>query len=497
MLGRPAHRRAADPLPWALVRLALGRIGVRRQTLVVCHDVAIAVLSLPVAFMLRESAVVLPPARLAYVLPGLPLMAAAALVSILVFASYRAVWRYMGVPEIVRLAQFAALAVLLFQVGQFLIDRLEGMPRSIPPLQFLVMMFLMLASRITYGELLRRAEAGTDRPPANPILLVGSGDGAALLIRMLEFRRHPEFEPVGILCDQISTHRSVAGVPVLGDLADFERVIANLRVQGMPPAQIVVTRPHHELGYESIDALIDKARMAGIKVADLPDIMRLKGEVPTGEATDREPLAEHVYSRLKRAFDVVVSLAVLVGLAPLIGVAALAVAVFIRRPVLFTQVRPGLGRRPFKLFKFRTMQDPHDKNGRLRTDEERTSLAGRILRRSRVDELPQFWNVLLGDMAIIGPRPLLRADLDAMPDHGRHRSRTRPGITGWAQVNGGHQLSAEEKLALDLYYIENASFALDARIIWRTAMMMLLGEKRNPAAIVAARSRVQRTREAT
>ena len=486
-----APKEATTPPGARITRLAR-RFGAARQSLVVAHDVTIATLALPIAFMLRESSVILPTGRLDYVLSALPLMALAALASTLLFGSYRAVWRYMGVPEIVRLAQFAAIAVLLFQVGHFLVDRLDGMPRSIPPMQFLVMMFAMLASRIAYGELLRWSEAAPTTRPAEPILLVGSGDGTALFIRMLGFRRQPDFEPVGILCDQVTTNRSIAGVPVLGDLADFERVAANLEVQGMAPAKIVITRPHHEFGpdnasgYAATDALIEQATARGIEIADLPDLMRFKDETPVSEPITRETLAADVYPRLKRSFDVLVSAAVLTTFAAFIATAALAVALFIQRPVMFVQVRPGLARKPFKLYKFRTMQDPVDSNGNHRTDAERTPLAGRILRRTRFDELPQFWNVLTGDMAIIGPRPLIRSDLDAMPDRGEARCRTKPGITGWAQVNGGHQLTHDEKLALDLYYLENASLTLDAQIVWRTVMMMLFGEKKNHRAIERA-----------
>ncbi len=100
--------------------------------------------------------------------------------------------------------------------------------------------------------------------------------------------------------------------------------------------------------------------------------------------------------------------------------------------------------------------------------------------------MPQFWNVLMGDMAIIGPRPLIAADLDAMPDKGEARCRSRPGITGWAQINGGHQLTPEEKLVLDHYYSEHASLRLDAKIIWRTIVMMLFGDKRDDKSINAA-----------
>jgi lipopolysaccharide/colanic/teichoic acid biosynthesis glycosyltransferase len=487
MLDRAAVTERASQRPGggrARLAAVLQRLDANRHMLVIMHDVAIAVLALPAAFMLHENALLLPARRVEYILSALPLVAVSALVASLLIGSYRAVWRYLGIPEIIRVAQMALAAVLIFQLGQFFVDRLEGMPRAAVPLQFLIMLFLMLASRIFYGEVLRRTEGGVG-VFGKPALLIGSGDGAALFIRLRQLAGQHEFEPVGILCDQVATNRSIAGVPVLGDLADFDRVVANLRVQGMPPAVIVITRPHHEIGYTAVGGLIEKATALGINTAELPDLMRFKGDIRDSLAPPM-PATITVYPKLKRVFDIVVSAGVLIFTFPLLAIAAIAVAVFIQRPVLFVQVRPGLARRPIKLVKFRTMRDPLDVRGNRLTDAERTPFVGHILRRTRLDELPQFWNVLIGNMAIIGPRPLLSIDLEAMPDQGESRCRTRPGITGWAQVNGGHQLTPEEKLALDRYYIEHASFQLDARIVWRTVMMMLFGERRDDEAIATA-----------
>lgn len=480
--------KAQEPSRGSRLRMAFKRFDANRQVLVITHDVAIAILALPIAFLLRENDLILPSKHVAYIISTLPLLAICAVVATLLFGSHRAVWRYLDIPEIIRLAQMALFAVLIFQLGQFFVDRLDGMPRSVLPLQFLVMMFLMLTSRIAYGAVLRRTESAAGSP-GKPVLLIGSGDGAALFIRLHQLGGQDDFEPVGILCDKLSTNRRIAGVPILGDLADFDRVVANLRVQGMPPAVIVITRPHHELGYTAAETLINKAAAVGITTAELPDLMRFKNDTRNAlrdSLTPPLPSVVTVYPRLKRAFDIAVSAGVLVVTAPVLIIAAIAVALFIQRPVLFVQLRPGLGGQPFKLLKFRTMRDPLDAEGNRLTDAERTPLAGRILRRTRLDELLQFWNVLMGDMAIIGPRPLVVSDLDAMPDKGEARSRSRPGITGWAQVNGGHQLTPEEKLALDLYYSEHASLRFDAKIVWRTIMMMLFGEKRDDQAITAA-----------
>jgi lipopolysaccharide/colanic/teichoic acid biosynthesis glycosyltransferase len=164
----------------------------------------------------------------------------------------------------------------------------------------------------------------------------------------------------------------------------------------------------------------------------------------------------------------------LLVLMPLVGLIALLVLVDQGSPILFRQVRPGRGNRPFTLYKFRTMRDPCDGRGGPLADPERTSFLGRVLRRTRLDELPQLVNVLRGDMSFIGPRPLLPRDL---PARASARIAIRPGITGWAQVNGGQHLSAEEKVALDAWYIRHAGPLLDLRIIGRTLKMMVRGEE--------------------
>jgi lipopolysaccharide/colanic/teichoic acid biosynthesis glycosyltransferase len=143
----------------------------------------------------------------------------------------------------------------------------------------------------------------------------------------------------------------------------------------------------------------------------------------------------------------------------------------------------------FMLHKFRTMRDPMAPDGHLRSERERLTAVGEFLRRSRLDELPQIWNVVVGDMALIGPRPLLTTDLIGIdPAILRERFAVRPGITGWAQVNGGKQLTPEQKISLDLYYIHNASPALDAKIVIETLRMMLFGERVNSSEIRRAQA---------
>jgi lipopolysaccharide/colanic/teichoic acid biosynthesis glycosyltransferase len=166
-----------------------------------------------------------------------------------------------------------------------------------------------------------------------------------------------------------------------------------------------------------------------------------------------------------------------VFVAPLAIVVGLAVRGTMGKPVFFVQQRSGQGGRAFPMIKFRTMSDDRGPDGTLLGDRERVTRLGRFLRRSRLDELPELWNIMTGDMALIGPRPLLPTTINALGEAGRRRGAFKPGLTGWAQVNGNTLLEEADKIALDLWYVAHASLWLDLRIIAKTVMMILFGEK--------------------
>ena len=179
---------------------------------------------------------------------------------------------------------------------------------------------------------------------------------------------------------------------------------------------------------------------------------------------------------VKRLFDIVLGGIALSVLIPVLGVVALAVWSTMGRPVLFRQTRPGLHERPFRMVKFRTMRDAQDAAGRPLPDAERLTAFGWFLRRTSLDELPELWNVLVGDMSLVGPRPLLMEYLPHYSTEQARRHEVRPGITGWAQVNGRNALSWNERFTLDVWYVDNWSFWLDLRILLLTARKVLVHE---------------------
>ena len=170
----------------------------------------------------------------------------------------------------------------------------------------------------------------------------------------------------------------------------------------------------------------------------------------------------------KRLFDVLVSSLLLILLSPVLLCTALAVRIALGKPVLFKQMRPGLHGEAFKLIKFRTMTSHMDAHGHLLSDEQRLTSFGKWLRRTSLDELPELINVLKGEMSLVGPRPLLMEYLSLYTEEQARRHEVRPGVTGWAQVNGRNALSWEEKFRYDLWYVENRSLWLDVKILWLT-----------------------------
>jgi lipopolysaccharide/colanic/teichoic acid biosynthesis glycosyltransferase len=176
---------------------------------------------------------------------------------------------------------------------------------------------------------------------------------------------------------------------------------------------------------------------------------------------------------MKRVLDVLVSATALLFLLPVMVIIGLLVCLKMGWPPFFSQQRPGLGGRPFTMYKFRTMSDIKGGNGRLLPDAQRLTSFGRFLRATSLDELPELWNVLKGEMSLVGPRPLLMEYLPLYSSEQARRHDVRPGITGWAQVNGRNALSWEEKFALDVWYVDHQSVALDVKILWMTLRAVL------------------------
>ncbi|MFX4263319.1 sugar transferase [Pelotomaculum propionicicum] len=181
-------------------------------------------------------------------------------------------------------------------------------------------------------------------------------------------------------------------------------------------------------------------------------------------------------TKLKRSLDILIALFALLLLLPLIALTALLVRLKLGAPVIFRQRRPGLGGRPFIIYKFRTMLNLYDENGRELPAEQRVTTFGRLLRRASLDELPELVNVIKGEMSLVGPRPLRMRYLSRYTPEQYRRHEVKPGITGWAQVNGRNELTWEDRFKLDIWYVDNWNNWLDLKILWLTAISVLKRE---------------------
>ena len=179
---------------------------------------------------------------------------------------------------------------------------------------------------------------------------------------------------------------------------------------------------------------------------------------------------------MKRLLDIIISLSALILLAPLYAIIGYKVKKNLGSPIFFKQIRPGLHTQPFEMVKFRTMKDATDSSGNLLPDSMRMTAFGKMLRSSSLDELPELWNVLKGDMSLVGPRPLLMEYVPLYNKEQTRRHEMRPGITGWAQINGRNAISWEEKFKLDVWYVDHQSLKLDLKILLLTIKKVFIKE---------------------
>jgi len=341
--------------------------------------------------------------------------------------------------------------------------------------------------------------------PCETVLVAGVSAVSELFLRSVKEFASEQVRVAGILAeDPMLRGRTLQQKPILGTPEELLTVLASLEVHGVAIDRIVVATTADRLSARALEILLEVEKTSDIVVQFLSERLGFEDAVVTPlDFSEREraiihrqqalasvPNADHVSSTrksvwiLKRIVDVFGAAFLMIMLAPVATLVGLVVALDVGYPVVFWQQRPGLHGRPFKLFKFRTMAAPHDRHLRRVPDEQRLSAVGRFLRRTRLDELPQLYNVLVGDMSLVGPRPLLPCDQS--PDYAA-RLLARPGITGWAQVNGGRIISPHDKAILDIWYVHRASFALDLKIMIRTLQMVLFGERINTEVVYQAR----------
>jgi lipopolysaccharide/colanic/teichoic acid biosynthesis glycosyltransferase len=406
--------------------------------------------------------------------------------SLLAFAVFRlrdGMARYFSVHDAGEIAKAVLMAELMTCTTLFLFTRLEGIPRSTP-----IVHALILGVGLVVARGLVRVSSTRFGEPRYPferkhIVMIGVSRLTALYIKFLEAVAPGEHQVIAVLDDEPGTRgRSMNGVGIMGSTAELEAIIEEFAVHGVRTHRVVVGCHAHEMSDQALDGIRRICEAHSVDLGFVPDLFGLSAGAEADEPSEiqfrsqRQPqVAVPAYFVVKRYLDVVLALVLMAALAPLWALAACLVLLDVGSPVFFWQQRVGLEGRRFLLYKFRTLRNPFDERGHKLTEAQRVSPIGSFLRRTRLDELPQLLNVLVGDMSLIGPRPLLPRD---QPGNVAARLSVRPGITGWAQVNGGVLLSPDEKELLDEWYIRNASPLLDLRIAASTSMMFLRGDRR-------------------
>src|SRR6266436_7639674 len=391
--------------------------------------------------------------------------------------------RYFSVHEALDIAEAALFTELMTFVSLFTVTRLEGIPRSMPLTHGLLLVGGLIAARIVVRVIFNEDKELLDyHYRRQRIILIGANRFASSFIQLLKAYA-PVHEPVTAVLDQDAkmVGRAIAGVQVLGAPHELDAIISEFAIHGVGTDRVVIAGEEDFLSPAVLQEIRRICKKRQIDLSFLPRMIgvterKLTNVVVTSQPVWKTPsVALPSFFRLKRWIDVVGSLLLTILLFPVFIVAGGLVLLDVGRPILFWQERLGWKGRSFLIYKFRTLRAPFDRapfdsEGNLTLAGRRPSAIGRFLRATRIDELPQLLNVLLGDMSLVGPRPLLPED---QPSNTSIRLSVRPGISGWAQVNGAKLVSKEEKEELDEWYIRNASLGTDLRIVTKTLGVIL------------------------
>lgn len=407
-------------------------------------------------------------------------------------------WRFTSSSELASLMLAVAVVVLVGTLALFTISRLDMMPRSVPPMHWALAVVAMGGSR-----LMARYVFGPERQVQysalkQHVVVVGACHTAELYFQFIKRIVQHQVVVEGVLdSDKNLTHRLFQKRKILGTPEELPRLIEEFRVHGINITHVILARLFEELTSAERATLLDLEKTGVIHMVHFakdmaPQFQQRVVRNPEDFYQNITEMSPHAYEKpaglypyVKRGFDIVLGVLLLIVCAPLLLGTSLLVAFDVGLPLIFWQKRPGRYGRAFHLYKFRTMRHALRRldEGRLAHksgDHLRSSAIGKMLRRLRLDELPQIFLIISGTMSFVGPRPLLPDD---QPEGGHVRLSVRPGVTGWAQIHGGDALSPEEKLVLDLWYIRHMSFMLDVRIMLRTLLVVLKEDMRNKRVI--------------
>lgn len=410
----------------------------------------------------------------------------------------KSVWRFTSFDDLLRIFVAATAIVACATMLAYVYNGLQDVPRSVPILH--VLLFTGLAAGLRAMRRLRHARRrvralarapDTVLPQPERVLLVGVDPVAALFLRATREMTRGQVQVLGVLAAARRYRgRTFSGVPVLGSPDDIAQVLQQMKVHGADIQRIVISTPPNDLPPAMAEVLARLDANDGVSVEYLQERLGFVQPRPAPEGdsllrrqAERLPTLSQMvaivdldrpYWRIKRLLDILGATVLLIATAPLMLCVALVVALDVGAPVMFWQERLGMMGKRLRINKFRTMRPAWTASGERIPEQARTSRIGALLRRTRLDELPHLYHILVGDMSFIGPRPLLYAEQELAY---AARLAIRPGLTGWAQVHGGREVSVSDKVAMDLWYIRNASLRLDVRIALKTGLMLVRGDQ--------------------
>ncbi|MDP3046336.1 MAG: sugar transferase [Chloroflexota bacterium] len=477
---------------YIILERLFGRPGSRLSTLVmVLLDVVFINAAFVVAYWLRyevEFGGTVEEANFVPLSAFLPVQVSLTLITILVFLTeglYRGPHRPSWPNQLSIIIRGTIIAVAVLIVIVFIFQPYFFSRLIFAQAWALMVVFLGLARLLEDGlrGMLRRRGIGVVR-----LLLVGAGDVGRSIMQSLVAQPGLGYDVVGFVDDDREKLQDIGRFKALGATADIPRLVSELAVD-----EVIITLPW--LSHGKVLAIMSHCQKRGVQVKVVPDLFQISmNQVDIDELNGipliglREPSLQVTSQLVKRGIDILVSLVALIGLSPVLIVTALAIVVDSPGPVIFPQVRVGQGGRTFTLYKFRSMRTGADEekdrlrqvtetNGvtfKLKVDPRRTRV-GRLIRRTSLDELPQFYNVLRGEMSLVGPRPAIPSEVEHYEDWHRKRMLVKPGLTGLWQVMGRSELPFEEMVMLDVFYIENWSLPMDLKILLRTVPSVLSG----------------------
>ncbi len=456
-------------------------------------DIVIAFVSPPLAFYLRHAYVLSAGTSVSAILYWF-VSVASSLIAFVAFGVSRGIPAYLSVRDLTDLAKAVLAAEALTGTVVFAATRLHDVPRSVPAIHALILGAGLLAVRFLGQKNAKNHRFSEKDVPGISlgVIVVGLTELASLYVKFLEACAPEKQRAIALLDeDRRLTGRSVNGIRVYGTPSDLESLVWEFETHGVHTDRVVVSVGEDAISEESLRSLRRVCARYKLDFVSLPKMFKMDGaDRDRSSAPDVYSRGDDAgtalnfvlpeYFRYKRLFDLLASLIMALIFSPLLIIIGLMVFFDVGSPIFFWQERLGRNGQIFSLQKIRTLRPAFDWRGQKIPEEERASQVGRFLRRMRLDEGAQLLNVLVGDMSLIGPRPLLERDQPPSPSL---RLMVRPGITGWAQVNGGTLLSPEEKEALDEWYIRNVSLWLDIRILGLTALSLIRGDRRSQEAL--------------